>query len=124
MSLMKLVFSLLTYLILKIMKTFSLLFNWYLTVHLEDNLPVPVRKNGKSIGVCEITIKGKSFIGNFTLNEDIDNSLYVLCSVSLPNEIHEIYLEGILLVDYYDGLEKRAKKIENMFYKDVQYFSR
>jgi len=97
------------------MKIFSWLFNWSLEVHVEENVSIPVWRNGEFIGRCKISIKGKSIVGDFTLNEDLDNSPYVLYTVSLPNKLNEIYLEGIQLVNYFDGLEKRAKKAENMF---------
>jgi hypothetical protein len=98
------------------MKIFKWLLNWSVNnVHIKDNESIPVWRNGGLIGRCTISVEGNKIIGSFDLDEDLDNSLYILYTVSLPNSLNELYLEGIQLVDYYDGLEKRARKAENMF---------
>jgi hypothetical protein len=89
--------------------------NWSLqNIQTLDNDIIPVRKNGRSVGYCKIIIEQSNVVGLVTLNEDLDNSQFVLYSISTPNLAGQIFLEGILLVDYYDGLEKRAKKAEDM----------
>ena len=97
------------------MKCFKLILDWSISnVRVPENEIIPVRKNGVLIGQCLVSILENRVIGNLTLYQDINGSEYVLYSVSLPNQLSEIRLEGILLVDYYDGLEKRAKKIDDM----------
>ena len=98
------------------MKSFKWLLNWSINnVRIRDNEAIPVWRNGALIGRCTISLNGNKIIGSFELNEDLDDTLYVLYTVSLPNTLDEIYLEGIQLVNYYDGLEKRARKAQNMF---------
>ncbi|MBN8653430.1 MAG: hypothetical protein J0L67_18525 [Cytophagales bacterium] len=98
------------------MKKFKWLLNWSLqNIYVNDGDVIPVRIYGKLIGQCKIIIEGDKVIGDFTLSEDLDNSQYVLYTISAPNLANQMFLEGILLVDYYDGLEKRAKKVEDMF---------
>ena len=97
------------------MKNFKWLLNWSLAnISVMENTDIFVLKNGKNIGNCHITFDGNNIIGEFNLNQDIDNTEYVLYMISKPNMLDEIFLEGILLVSYYDGLEKKAVKAENM----------
>lgn len=98
------------------MKNFKWFLNWSLqNIYVNDGDVIPVRVNGKFTGQCKISIDGTKVIGDFTLNESLDNSQYVLYTISAPNLANQMFLEGILLVDYYDGIEKRAKKVEDMF---------
>lgn len=94
------------------MKKFKWLLNWSLNnLYTNDGDIVSVWQNGKKIGTCRISIEEKKIVGNFSLDEDIDNSLYVLYMVSIPDSINERYLEGIILLGPEENeIEKRSKR--------------
>jgi hypothetical protein len=97
------------------MSSFKWLLNWSLSeVYTSNGDVIPVRKDGVTIGYCKIIIRGDNIVGDFHLSISIDDSLYVLYTISYPNKANQRWLEGILLVDYYDGIENRARKIEDM----------
>lgn len=99
----------------KNMKSFKWLLNWSLPdIYTNHGDVIPVRNNGKHIGSCTISVEGNKIIGDFVLTEDLNGSQYVLYTISVPNEADQRWLEGIYLVDYYNGIEKRARKVEDM----------
>jgi hypothetical protein len=95
------------------MKNFKWLLNWSVAnISVMENDNIFVMKNGRNIGRCHISFESDNIVGEFNLTEELDNSEYVLYMISKPNILNEIYLEGIMLVDHYDG--SKAIKAESM----------
>jgi len=97
------------------MRKFKWFLNWSVGgIYTNDGDVLPVWNNGKNIGTCTITIEGKEIVGDFDLTEDLDGDQYVLYAHSVPDQTGQAWLEGIMLVRYYSGLEKRARKASDM----------
>lgn len=97
------------------MKNCKMILNWVIpNIVITENYNIPVLRNGSNYGKCKISIEDTKIIGELSLNDDLNENDFVLYIISIPNEINEMYLEGILLIDYYEGLEKKAKMAKDM----------
>jgi len=98
------------------MRNFKWKLNWSLAgLHTQHGDVLSVLNMGRKIGTCRIEILDTDIVGIFDLNEDVDNRQFVLYLVSsLPDETGARWLNGITLVDYMVGIEKRARQVGNM----------
>lgn len=97
------------------MQEFRWILNWSVSdIYSNNGDIIPVRGSGRLIGKCRISIEGNQIIGNFSLDEELNKSLYVLYIIAFPNKANQRFLEGILLTEWYDGIENRARKAEDM----------
>ncbi len=97
------------------MKQFKWFLNWSLPdIYTNEGDNIKVYYYGKIIGLCIISIVKDRIIGDFSLTENISGDEYVLYAIAPPNEVGQRWLLGIMLVDYEEGIEKKAKQARNM----------
>jgi hypothetical protein len=97
------------------MRNFKWILNWKINdLYTDDGETIPVRKDGNKIGICKILISKHEIIGEFNLEEEINENQYVMYSISNHNPEKHRWLEGILILDAYSGIENRAKKVSDM----------
>ncbi|NIG54560.1 hypothetical protein [Chitinophaga sp. Cy-1792] len=96
------------------MKNFKLKFNWSITsIYTNAGDVIYVWANGQYYGKCEIEINGNQIVGSFNLEKDVDPEMHVNYLISVEDTAGQMWLQGIMLLDYKEGMEKKSNSIGN-----------
>src|SRR4051794_33369771 len=94
------------------MKKFKWLLNHSLNKQVQlPNNPIPVYKGGRIIGNCKVTSNGNQIIGEFSLSENLDDTDYILYTLS---SLGNSTLVGISIMGYDASIENVAMRASNM----------
>ncbi|MBS1773783.1 MAG: hypothetical protein JST82_13065 [Bacteroidetes bacterium] len=97
------------------MRRFRWLLNWSIeeiTTRHGDIISVMV--SGRNVGTCLISIEGNNIVGEFNLNEDLNNEHYLLYVISSPDAAGQRWLTGIMILPPDGHLQNRARTVNEM----------